>query len=278
MTEAVRATDLGIAEHADSALSTEQAERLAATLDVDDPPPEGAALPLLWHWAYFTPTAASADLGPDGHPRLPADGPTSGLPRRMFAGGEVRELAPLLAGIPAERSARLTALEPKTGRSGRLLLATVETEIIQGGETKLIEQQTLVYREPGAPLPAPRGSHTPATPAGGWCERHTLDRVRLFRFSAVTFNAHRIHYDAEYATGEEGYPGLVVHGPLIALLLAESARTRMGPLSRFRFRATAPLFEGLAFSIVGEPADGELNLTAIRNDGQTAMEATAVAG
>jgi hydroxyacyl-ACP dehydratase HTD2-like protein with hotdog domain len=270
--------DLGIAEFATSTLPAEQVQRLGAALDLPRAPVSGDALPLLWHWAFFTPTVPTSALGRDGHPRLPATGATQGLPRRMFAGGRVRQLEPLLVGVPAQRRAHVVACEPKTGRSGRLLLVGVRYEIHQEGRPVLEEEQSLVYREEGVPVPLPLGEHQPSAPAGGWCEQKTVDRVTLFRFSAITFNSHRIHYDADYARRVEGYPGLVVHGPLVAMLLAGSADAHAGQLSSLAFRATSPLFEGLPFWIVGGSQDREITLTAVRNDGQPAMQATAHLG
>lgn len=268
--------DLGIPDVARSALPGEQAERLAATLDAERAPGDGEALPLLWHWAFFTPTEPTSALGHDGHPRRSDHPLIEGLPRRMFAGGRVRQLQPLVAGEPAERHARLIGADRKVGRSGRLLIVTVAYDVLQRGRIAVEEQQSLVYREAGAPLERPAGDMEPTVPDGGWCDRATMDEAALFRFSAVTFNAHRIHYDGDYARSVEGYPELVVHGPLIALLLAGAARRRIGPITSFTFRATAPLFRGLPFFLVGAPGAGEAALTAVRNDGHEAMRATAV--
>ena len=275
MTAALALADLGIAERARSGLPTEQLERLAATLDLPRSP-AGGAIPLLWHWAFFPATVPTSDLGVDGHPRLPAAGATQGLPRRMFAGGRVRSLAALRPDVPAERRARLVAAVPKVGRSGRLLLVTVRYELHQGGRLVREEEQSLVYREQGAAMPLPTGSEQPASPRRGWREQITVDRVRLFRFSAVTFNSHRIHYDADYAAAVEGYPGLVVHGPLVAMLLSESARVHTGrEVTAFEFRATAPLFEGEPFWVLGQPDGDRISLSAVRGDATTAMHATA---
>ncbi|MPY91645.1 MAG: acyl-CoA dehydrogenase [Acidimicrobiia bacterium] len=269
--------DLGLRPFTTSALGPEQAERLAATLDAPAVPGEGAPLPLLWHWAYFTPSTPTAGLGPDGHPRLPAGAPTARFPRRMWAGGRVSSLAPLVLGRPAERHSTVLRTKETSGKSGDLLVVTLEHRYRQGGADAVVEEQDLVYRAAGAPVPLPEGDGAIPAPAGGWSLRRVVEPPMLFRFSALTFNSHRIHYDAPYATEVEGYPGLVVHGPLTAVLLAESARVGTGrEVASFDFRATAPLFAGLGFDLVGDldESSGTVDARAVRNDGQTAMAAT----
>jgi 3-methylfumaryl-CoA hydratase len=274
MTPALTVEDLGLDASTTAELSVEHARRLAAVLDADDDLQPGSPLPLLWHWAYFTPAAPTSALGADGHPALAADGPTAGLPRRMWAGGRIEQLAPIELSEPATRRTKVARAEQKSGRSGDLLVVSLAHEIEQGGRRVLTEEQDLVYRAaPTEPTPAPEGDERPATSDGGWADAVRVEPPMLFRFSAVTFNSHRIHYDRAYATGEEGYPGLVVHGPLTAILLAESARRRGATASSFRFRAVAPLFASTPFTLVGRPdADGTA-LEAVRNDGTTAMTA-----
>lgn len=275
-TGALTVEDLGLASLTVCEISAEHVVRLAATLDVAASPPDGAPLPLLWHWAFFTPTVATAGLGPDGHPRLPAGAPTARYPRRMWAGGRVRLDAPLVVGRPAERRSTVLRTKETSGKSGDLLVVTLEHRYRQGGADAVVEEQDLVYRSAGPPVPLPEGDEVAAAPDGGWSVRRQLGPPTLFRFSALTFNTHRIHYDEPYATGEEGYPALVVHGPLTAVLLAEAARQAMGrEVSSFDFRATAPIFAGLPFDLVGQPRDdGVVDSRAVRNDGQTAMTAT----
>ena len=252
MNQSLTAEDVGFAALTSSELSVGHGRRLAAVLDDEIDLDDGSALPLLWHWAYFALPIATAALGHDGHPRIAPGGPTSDLPRRMWAGGRVRRRAPLRLGHPATRRSRVTRAERKSGRSGELLVVTVEHEIEQGGQVALVEEQDLVYRAaPTEPMPLPEGGPGAAAPAGGWADVVTMDPVRLFRFSALTFNSHRIHYDQPYATGEEGYPGLVVHGPLTAILLA-----------------------GAPFSLVGQPSATGVALQAIRGDSTVAMTAT----
>lgn len=212
---------------------------LWATLGQPGPPPgQGDPLPPFAHHVYFWDPAPPDGLGPDGH-TAPGTGliPDTGLPRRMWAGGRVVWHAPLLAGIRAERRSRVQALTRKEGRTGALAFVTVRHEIRQRGALALTEDQELVYRPPDA-VPA-RAPERPAIPEAR--KSAAFDTTTLFRYSALTFNGHRIHYDPDYARDGEGYPGLVVHGPLLAQHLMLWAAERRGPLSRFAFRATAPL-------------------------------------
>ena len=276
MTTELTAEDIGAAAVATAEISAEHAGKVAAVLDADDDLSAGAQLPLLWHWAFFTPVAPTAGLGHDGHPRLPVQGPTADLPRRMWAGGRVQMHFPLVVGGTATRRSRVVSAERKSGRSGDLLVVTAAHEIFQDGRVAITEEQDLIYRTAsGSPIEAPVGAHRPETPGGGWNDEVTVGAVTLFRFSSVTFNSHRIHYDLPYATVEEGYPGLVVHGPLTAILLAESARRRNRPGSSYSFRASAPLFADTPFTLLGQPDEGAgVSLQAVRNDGATAMTAT----
>lgn len=260
---------LGLPREVSSDLPVEHASKLAVTLDLPADVADGAALPLLWHWAYFTPEVPTAELGPDGHPVIPAGGPTEGLPRRMWAGGRVRSHAPLRLGRQAVRRSSVLRADHKAGRSGALLVVTLEHRILQAGELVRTEEQDLVYRAPDAGAPAPAGAPV-ELPAGDWSEARALDPVTLFRFSAVTFNSHRIHYDLPYATGFEGYPGLVVHGPLTAMLLFDAGQRRLaGEATSFEFRATAPLFAGTPFTVSGQGDE----VRAVRADGVVSMSA-----
>lgn len=271
MTELTPAS-LGLTEEQTSELSGEQAELLGATLDT--PFTTGAALPLLWHWAYFNPPVPSAGLGTDGHPTR-----TSSLladyPRRMWVGGEVRSIVPLVTGTPALRRTRVVDHAVKHGSSGDLLVVSLEHTVEQRGVTSLIERQDVIYRGAASVTPTP-GDPAPATaPEGGWMDVVNPSRALLFRFSALTFNAHRIHYDAEYATSVEHYPGVVVQGPLTAILLAGSAARRLKTtLASFSFRASAPLFADQEIRLLGTVTDTTVSMTAVRFDGVTAMTAT----
>ena len=233
---------------------------LAATLDrpLPDPgPAPGTPLPALWHWLYFLPLAPQSALGPDGHPRRGDFLPPVALPRRMWAGSELDFAEPLYLGDRLERRSTIEQVSSKTGRSGPLVFVTVRHEIRRPGAAApaLTERHHIVYRDrPGVgDAPAPR---LPAPAAGRWRQDLQPDAVLLFRYSALTFNGHRIHYDRSHATGAEGYPGLVVHGPLIATLLLGLLQ-RERPRARvrgFRFRALHPAFDGQPLSLHGEPA------------------------
>ncbi|WP_157215417.1 hypothetical protein [Flavisphingomonas formosensis] len=253
-------------------LDTESLRRFSVAIGGDGKVEE--AQPPLGHWAWFLETSADAEIGADGHPRRGAFLPDiPELPRRMFASTAIRFEAPLLLDAPAEAETRIGDMRHKAGRSGDLLFVDVDRILTQQGAVRVSERQTLVYRaEAGevAPLTMPvEAEDARAVPAGG--ELWEPGPVNLFRFSAVTFNGHRIHYDAPYATGVEGYPALVVHGPFSAAKLAALA-ARQGPLASFEFRAQAPLFAGQPVRLVRTEA-GEFH--ALRCDGATAMVAKA---
>jgi 3-methylfumaryl-CoA hydratase len=225
---------------------------LADLLDVRPPEMDaGEPLPPLWHWVYLVDHPAQKDLGPDGHPARGAVAvpPTPGA-HRMFAGGRVTCLGGLRCGQEATRTTRRLSSTTKQGRSGRLELVTVEHVITQAGTPVVLEEQDIVYRYPAsaADSPATREAVNPAPrePVRPDADERVLDvsPTLLFRFSALTYNAHRIHYDRDFATGVEGYPGLVIHGPLQALAMAEAARAKgIGARTSFRYRLVAPLFE-----------------------------------
>jgi len=251
---------------------------LAATLDrdLDTPASSGAALPPLWHWLYFLPRAPQREIGSDGHPRLGGFLPPAPLPRRMWAGGRLQWHAPLRVGDALARSTRIESVTHKSGRSGDLVFLLLRHEVRAGGVLVLTEEQDIVYRapaQPSDPVPAPQAAPADAV----WSREIVPDPVLLFRFSALTFNAHRIHYDRPYATGAEGYPGLVVHGPLLATLLADLAR-RERPEARvtgFSFRAVRPTTDLHPFRVCGAPAaDGRsARLWAQDHEGWLTMQA-----
>lgn len=251
---------------------------LSALLDRDDPPPRrGDALPPLAHWLLFPPLARQSEIGPDGHARRGAFLPPVPLPRRMWAGSRVRFVRPLAIGEEVTRTSRIAAVERKRGRAGELVFVTVKHELHDAGGLAIDEEQDIVYREaPRADVPAPAPQ---AAPADAAFEREIApDPVRLFRYSALTFNGHRIHYDHPYVTQVEGYPGLVVHGPLIATLLVDLLR-RARPearIVRFTFRAVRPLFDTHRFFVCGRPQDARtVALWARDHEGWLAMQADA---
>jgi 3-methylfumaryl-CoA hydratase len=234
-------------------LRPEPAEALGALLGV--PVPDlagGAGLPLLWHWAYLLDRPAQADLGPDG---VALRGTAAALPghggRRMWAGGRVRASGRLRCGDPATKRSRVLSVQERQGRSGPLTFIVLEHQIRQRDEVVIDEQQDIVYTRAAAPVarePAPAAAGPVIPPAAGeWAIE--VSPTLLFRFSALTYNAHRIHYDRDYATQVEGYPGLLTHGPLQALAMAEAARAagfrgdQHGGRLRFDYRLTAPLFD-----------------------------------
>lgn len=230
---------------------------LADLLGVRPPGPE-AGLPLLWHWVHLLDRPALADLGADGHPErggvVTPPGPGR---RRMWAGGSVTQHRPLRLG-PASRRARVVEERDTTGRSGPLTLVTVAHEVRQDGAVVIAEEQHLVYREAGGPS-RPTAPDKPATPGRAVVELET-GPVVLFRFSALTWNAHRIHYDLPWATGTEGHPGLLVHGPLQAIAMAEAARRLVGDPGgpvRFDYRLVAPLYADEGLLAHADPGDDD---------------------
>jgi 3-methylfumaryl-CoA hydratase len=232
-----------------------QAAALHATLDLPGAAPGvGDPLPPLWHFVHFREARARADLGGDGHPRLGGFIPDFGLPRRMWAGGRLEFLAPLRIGDDATRRSTILKVALKDGRSGRLAFVTVLHEISGPEGLAIREEQDIVYRAlldrdaPARPL-------APMAPKGAdWMVEMTADPTLLFRYSALTFNGHRIHYDLDHARNTEGYDGLVVHGPLLAQSMADLARSCDGrTLAAFSFRAVSPVTHGRAFMICGAP-------------------------
>ncbi len=237
----------------------------------------GSALPPLWQWFYFLPRVAQAGLGVDGHPQRGGFMPPIPFPRRMFAGARLRFHSPLLLGQPARRVTTIRDVRLTSGRSGALAFVSLHHGYHQGDRLCIDEEQDIVYREPGPALPAPTVVDWPPLPAAACARIVTPDPRLLFRFSALTFNAHRIHYDRPYAIGEEGYPGLVVHGPLTAVLLMELLRRQVTrPVQEYSFRGLAPLFDLAPFRLVCTPEDGGYALAAQGPDGTLAMSARAV--
>lgn len=220
-------------------LSAHQANAMAATLDAEQRYRAGDTLPAGWHWLYFTPTAPTASLGSDGHPVRDELLPSVSGERRMWASGKLRFLQPLIIGSTISRVQKVTANVEKVGRSGRLRFVTVESEISCAGEIVLVEEQTLVYKR-GKPVPGEARS-VPSPTTRTAARDLELSSIHLFRYSALTFNSHRIHFDADYAREVEHYPGLVVHGPLMATLLMDFASSQGVNLREFNFRGVAPL-------------------------------------
>ncbi len=284
--------------------SHEQSEQLTpalvrrhrATLDLspDDPAPLAGI-----HWCLNLPEAASAELGEDGHPRragLPAGKAEEGrdvagsflppipMPRRMWAASEAEFLAPIPVGATVTRTSTIAAIEEKQGTSGALAFVTLDHAVSADGVPVVREKQTLVYREPALVTDAAPSAPAPERADDGlvkalklYDHQHSLtpDEALLFRFSALTFNTHRIHYDAPYATGIEGYRGIVVHGPLTATLLLNWASGLYGPIRRFTFRAVSPAIAGEPLTLAARQEDGHIILAAHGPDGRECVKASA---
>jgi 3-methylfumaryl-CoA hydratase len=266
---------------ADVATATPYAA-LAATLDRPaERPPVGTPLPALWHWLYFLPLHRQSEIGPDGHAKRGGFLPPVSLPRRMWAASQFEFRAPLRIGDALTRVSTIEDVTEKSGRTGPLVFVKVRHEIRRGNEpdAAITEFHDIVFRE--APKPGDVAPPAKAAPKGArWEQKWVPDDVLLFRYSALTFNNHRIHYDRRYVTEVEGYPGLVVHGPLIATLLLDLLRHRMpdAELSRYEFRAVRPIFDINPFFVCGEPqSDGRtVRLWTRDHEGFLTMDAIAV--
>ncbi|MBU9340854.1 acyl-CoA dehydrogenase [Burkholderia multivorans] len=251
---------------------------LRATLDDAEPSALPDALPPLWHWLYFLPGERQSNIGTDGHARRGGFLPPVALPRRMWAGGRLQFLRPLAVDTPIQRRSTIANVQSKSGRSGQLVFVTVLHEIGDAQGVAIREEQDIVYRD--APPPAAAGTPAPAAQPAPTDEQYsrivTPDPVLLMRFSALTFNGHRIHYDRPYAMEEEGYPGLVVHGPLIAMLLMEELRRRHPgkTIRAFDFKAVSPLFDTAPFTVNGKLEGHTARVWARGPQGQLAMQAS----
>ena len=275
---------LGRARVLDDVIDPGRARAMQATLDdsgeASDKPllAPGDALPPLWHWLYFWSAAPWGSLGRDGHAARGGFLPPIALPRRMWAGSRLDFHRPLPLGAEARCRSSIADITFKQGRSGQLAFVTVRHEVSAGGTLCLSDEHDIVYREEPDPKAAPRPA-APAPAQAAWRREVRPDPVLLFRYSALTFNGHRIHYDRPYATGVEGYPGLVVHGPLLATLMLELARARRpeARIARFAFRALSPVFDGAPFRVAGDPAaDGSgADLWVASPQGELAMRGRA---
>jgi len=254
---------------------------LSATLDRPPVrPPAGTPLPPLWHWLYFLPLPVQSEIGPDGHARRGDFLPPVPLPRRMWAGSQFEFRGVLRVGDSVTRTSTIESVDAKKGRTGPLVFVRVRHEVRRNDETEIAlrEFHDIVYREaavPGAKAPPP----VPAPAGAAWLREIVPDDVLLFRYSALTFNGHRIHYDRRYVTEVEGYPGLIVHGPLLATLLLDllHRQNQAAEVARFAFKAIRPTFDVNRFHVCGAPAqDGRtVHLWAQDHDGWLTMDATA---
>ena len=235
-------------------LDPKRAQALHVTLAKRVPPPaSGDPLPAFWHQIYFWDVLPADELGPDGHEKTGGFIPDFGFGQRMWAGGRLRIERPLRLGVEAQKTSTIESMAEKNGKSGRLVFVTLRHELSQGGSLALVEHQDLVYRNSGG-SPDKKFS----TEIADHRRSADFDPVLLFRYSALTFNGHRIHYDSDYCRNMAGYPGLVVHGPLLATLLADEAESRLKQMREFEYRAIAPTFCGESVEICSRHmADGQ---------------------
>ena len=265
---------IGREETIEDILAPSLVQRFNATFDRKGPTRIGAEAPPLIHICLCLPAVPTAELGPDGHPERGGFLPPVPLPRRMWAGGGFVFRAPLHIGATIQRRSRIADISAKHGRSGPLCFVTVEHEISEDGVLAVSERHDIVYRDI---MPDTQAILSPkAAPLGAHSRTVAATAPLLFRYSALTFNGHRIHYDAPYTRGQESYPGLVVHGPMQATLLCQFAADLKGaPPKKFDFRSLSPLFNSNDFSLNAEPTADGLRLWTARSGGPVAMEAQA---
>ncbi|MBL4873926.1 MAG: MaoC family dehydratase N-terminal domain-containing protein [Rhodobacteraceae bacterium] len=270
---------IGKTETVEERIAPFPSNALAATLDRDDTRYEdGTPLPPLWHWLHFLPIFKLTDAGYDGHATLGQFLPPVPLPRRMWAGSRFRFLAPMCIGKTLRKESSIASIKHKVGRSGDLVFVTVRHRVFDGELQGIEEEHDIVYRE--APNPDAQVQIPPQSLETSAFSRVVHpDPVLLFRYSALTFNGHRIHYDKPFCTQTEGYEGLVVHGPLLATLLMDLLRQEMpdATVEAFEFRAVSTVFDTYDFSLHGQPEpDGKaIKLWVRRHDGALAMTAKA---
>jgi 3-methylfumaryl-CoA hydratase len=272
---------IGRTQDATDIITAQLVKGLRATLFLDiGNPAEGDVAPYTTHWCLAQPVAPMSELGPDGHPTRGGFLPPVPLPRRMWAGGQIEFVDPLRVGDTVTRSSRISDVTMKTGSTGVLCFVSVEHAITTPRGVAIKERHDIVYRDmtpagdakpaavPASPAPAPVAKHR---------ESHMADPVLLFRYSALTFNGHRIHYDRDYVTMVEGYPGLIVHGPLQASLLIEFAAKLRGnkPPAKFVYRGVSPLFDGAEFSVNGNEIAGGFEVWTANAAGAATMKGTA---
>jgi 3-methylfumaryl-CoA hydratase len=269
---------IGRSQQARDIVTAHLVKGLRATLfqEIGDPAP-GDAAPFTAHWCLAQPVFPMAQLGPDGHPTRGGFLPPVPLPRRMWAGGELQIFEALRVGDEMTRSSVISDVTMKSGSTGVLYFVSVDHEITTSRGTALRERQDIVYRDnPAAQTPASAKPPAPP-PSAQVSERHMADSVLLFRYSALTFNGHRIHYDRDYVTKVEGYPGLIFHGPLQAAFIVELAARLHGGTApkKFAYRGLQPLFEGSEFSVNANDTGAGMELWTANSAGQPTMKGTA---
>jgi 3-methylfumaryl-CoA hydratase len=269
---------IGRSSEASDIVTTQLVKGLRATLFQEiGEPKAGDAAPFTVHWCLAQPVFPMSMLGPDGHPTRGGFLPPVPLPRRMWAGGELEFVDPLRVGDEAKRTSRISDVAVKTGSTGTLCFVAVEHIVTTARGTAIRERQDIVYREMGGPQPAAPAKAAPSPRLAQHCETHMADPVLLFRYSALTFNGHRIHYDRDYVTKVEGYPGLIFHGPLQAAFIVElAAKLRGGkPPKKLSYRGVQPLFEGSEFSVNANDNGSAVELWTANAGGQPTMKGTA---
>jgi len=267
---------IGNKETTGETISVEPLQRMRAMLDYTPKTmSDGEPVPPLWHWAYFIDPARASELGRDGHAAQGEFMPPVPLPRRMWAGCQIKFSAPLRVGETARRESTVRDVKLKQGRSGVLCFVEVEHAILVGDELKLTEIHNIVYRD--TKQSGDDKARPPEAPVDAlWTRGVKPNSTLLFRYSALTFNGHRIHYDLDYCQQEEGYPGLVFHGPLTATMLIQMARHQNPgkPIERCEFRAYSPLFDNAPFTLNGKMDGTDTILWAANPQGGLAMKAT----
>jgi 3-methylfumaryl-CoA hydratase len=253
-------------------LDATQARKMQVLLDQDPTFSAGDELPPAWHWLYFHELTKSSNLGKDGHTELGISMPAFSFTRRMWAGGNIQWIAPIMVGQNATRKSQILSISEKTGRSGDLIFVTVEHQILQNEKICLREEQNVVYR---ADLKLDVKSNlATAKNESDFSKIWQLDETDLFRYSALTFNSHRIHYDQKYATETENYPGLIVHGPLLSTLILDLAKSNARPINQFTYRASNPIHLPNGFSVHGKTNNASTELWVANQNGSLAMAAT----
>lgn len=269
---------IGREEEQTARITESSVAAMAATLDIENARQVGAPLPKGWQWLFFNPTVRRSALGVDGHPQRGGFLPPVALPRRMWAGSRITYLEDIPVGAEATRRSRILKVQSKEGRMGALCFVTVQHTTLYGDKVCIIEEQDIVYREATPPNSSPVSAPARYEETPDWSQDFVADTTLLFRYSALTFNGHRIHYDQAYAQNEEGYPDLVVHGPLTATLLQQFAQAQGAGrrLSSFSFRGVAPLFVDRPFKLEGrKTSESTFELWARGPQGELAMSATA---
>lgn len=244
---------IGKTECAEDMIDVRRARQMQATLDQNPTLQTGDALPSLWHWIYFPTEVPLSKLGREGHPELGDFLPPVPLPRRMWAGGRFQFHRPLRLGEQAQKVSTVKDIKVKSGRTGTLCFVTVQHQTCAGDDHCFTEEYDIVYRED--PVPDTKTPPPVAPPGDAEWEREILpSAVLLFRYSALTFNGHRIHYDRDYCRDVEGYPGLVFHGPLTGTLLINLAEEKNPgrTVARYSFRAVSPMFDTSPVVLAGK--------------------------